>query len=194
MTASVPGQSDPSAPFGLRRMGEGPSDWALVVALVLSCSTASLRSRFALPRAPTREELLRRFRGFLLAGPPDGVALLATAANEPVGLLNLVPDHDHQAEMAVLVADAWQHHGVGTYLTASVREIGRWQGWTVRAVVETDNRPARALLRRHRVGPTRCTSIQFGQWQYTITVAAPQRPTSQETAWTTTSSPAAAPR
>lgn len=82
MAVAEPVRRDTPEPLEARDLSDDPSDWAQVVALVLSCSTASLRSRFALPRAPwCREEILRRYRDALLAGPPDGVALLATAAN-----------------------------------------------------------------------------------------------------------------
>jgi GNAT superfamily N-acetyltransferase len=130
-----------------------------------------LRSRFFLPQSPDADDVLRGSRRYLLAGPPDGVALLASVGPRPIGLLNLVAEGDGLAEVAVLVTDAWQHHGVGTYLADTVRALGRWQGWTVRASVQAANRPALALLRHHGAGATRLRSISVGEYEFATVIA-----------------------
>ncbi|GDY33710.1 GNAT family N-acetyltransferase [Gandjariella thermophila] len=157
----------------VRELTGGAADWGSISALVRSCSPATLRARFFLPQSPDPDDVLRRSRRYLLAGPPDGVALLASVGARPVGLLNLVAERDGLAEVAVLVADTWRHHGVGTYLADTVRALGRWQGWTVRASVQAANRSALALLRHHRAGATRFRGISLGEYEFATVIAPP---------------------
>ncbi|WP_325153917.1 GNAT family N-acetyltransferase [Amycolatopsis sp.] len=91
-------------------------------------------------------EVFRRYRRFLLAGPPDGVALLAYRGGTPVGLLNFVSETPGEAEIGILVADAWQRRGIGSTLSRWLWASGRWAGWTVRATVQAGNTGAEALL------------------------------------------------
>ncbi|HKN56051.1 MAG TPA: GNAT family N-acetyltransferase [Amycolatopsis sp.] len=117
-----------------------------VAALLRACSPESLASRFTLGGRPDPGEIYRRYLRYLLAGPPDGVALLARLDDHPVGLLNLVEDGLRRAEIGVLVADPWQRRGIGRGLTAWLWRSGRWAGWTVHATVRLGNDSAMALL------------------------------------------------
>src|SRR5215475_6409179 len=57
--------------------------------LVGACSVETLRGRFFLPGEPSAAAVLATYSRYLLAGPPDGLALAAMLAGQPVGLLNL---------------------------------------------------------------------------------------------------------
>ncbi|WP_410565213.1 GNAT family N-acetyltransferase [Amycolatopsis sp. cmx-4-61] len=128
-------------------MEVGPADHACVAALVEACSPDSLRRRFLMGGPARPAEVFQRYQRFLLAGPPDGVALLALCGGVPVGLLNFVSETPGQAEIGVLVADAWQRRGIGSALSRWLWASGRWPGWTVRATVQSGNTGAEALLR-----------------------------------------------
>jgi GNAT superfamily N-acetyltransferase len=124
-----------------------------IAALLQACSPESLRRRFTLGGEPDPREIYDRYLRYLLAGPPDGVALLAVIDGAPAGLLNLVAEAPGSAEAGVLVADPWQRQGVARALTAWVRESERWSGWTVRATIQSDNSAAAALVRSQGFRP-----------------------------------------
>jgi GNAT superfamily N-acetyltransferase len=111
--------------------------------LVSTCSPAALRRRFFLPGDLDAGEVFARYRGYLLAG----TARVAEVDDVPVGLINLVVVADRAVELSLLVADAWRRRGVATALLGELA-APRWAGWTVRAAVQPDNRPVRALLSR----------------------------------------------
>lgn len=115
--------------------------------LVLACSPRSLRQRFFLGGEPDPHQVWRRYRRFLLAGPPAGLALVAWAGDRPAGLLNLAPETADVAELGILVADPWQRQGIGRGLADAARRSGRWAGRVVHATVRADNAGALALLR-----------------------------------------------
>ncbi|NIH81460.1 GNAT family N-acetyltransferase [Amycolatopsis viridis] len=143
-----------------------------VRSVVLACSPGTLRRRFFLPGRPDPADVLGRYRRYLLAGPPDGVALAAIDGRTTVGLLNLVAGEARVAELGIMVADPWQRQGIATGLAGWLRASGRWAGWTVRAVTQVDNAAARALLRRQgfrvRHGP------QHGEYEYELTMPGPE--------------------
>ncbi|MDT7554429.1 MAG: hypothetical protein QOI16_2965, partial [Pseudonocardiales bacterium] len=123
-----------------------PATEAAVRALVLACSPGALQRRFFLSGPMAPQIVWERCRKYLIAGPPDGAALVATSGDVPVGLLNLVVVGTGLVDMSLLVVDSWQHRRVATQLL--VGELGRprWAGWTVTATVQPDNAPVRALL------------------------------------------------
>jgi GNAT superfamily N-acetyltransferase len=131
----------------------GAADRECVAALVSACSPGSLRRRFLMGGPAEPAEVFRRHQRFLLAGPPSGVALLAVCGRVPVGLLNFVSESPGEAEVGVLVADAWQRRGVGSALSRWLWASGRWPGWTVRATVQAGNTGAEVLLRRQGFRP-----------------------------------------
>jgi hypothetical protein len=82
-----------TAVIEIRELGAGDADRECVAALVAACSPDSLRRRFMMGGPAEPGEIFRRYQRFLLAGPPGGVALLATRGGIPVGLLNFVAEH-----------------------------------------------------------------------------------------------------
>jgi ribosomal protein S18 acetylase RimI-like enzyme len=138
--------------------------------LVLACSPQSLRERFFLGGEPDPRDVWRRYRRFLLAGPPDGLALLAWAGDRPAGMLNLVPESPEVVELGVLVADPWQRQGIGLGLAEAARRSGRWAGRIVRATVRPDNAAALALLRRQ--GFHAVASFEGGESEYELRLPA----------------------
>ena len=76
---------------------------------------------------------------------------------EIVGHICLEPAGDHEVEMAVAVADAWQHHGIGRALLAAAidwaaahgfaRVSGaiRWSNPAILALVRACGRPVRII-------------------------------------------------
>lgn len=143
-----------------------------VAAVVLACSPGTLQRRFFLPGRPDPWDVLARYRRYLLAGPPHGVALVAVRGCAAVGLLNLVAAEARVAELGIMVADPWQRQGIATGLAAWLRTSGRWQGWTVRAVTQADNLAARALLRRQ--GFRARHGLDHGEYHYELTMPAPE--------------------
>lgn len=81
-----------TAVIEIRELGDRPADRECVAALVAACSPGSLRRRFMMGGPAEPGEIFRRYHRFLLAGPPGGVALLATSGGIPVGLLNFVAE------------------------------------------------------------------------------------------------------
>ena len=81
-------------------------------------------------------------------------ALVAMEGDEVVGLASYdrLPDEPTAADVAVVIADAWQHHGVGTVLmrklggAAARRGIDRFT-----ATMLADNRPVVDFV--HRTAP-----------------------------------------
>ena len=58
------------------------------------------------------------------------------------------------ADVAVLVEDGWQHHGVGKQLTRSLSRLAASRGVTLfHADVLADNRPVIGLIQRRGRGP-----------------------------------------
>jgi GNAT superfamily N-acetyltransferase len=141
-----------------------------VAAVVAACSPDSLRRRFMMGGPARPAEVFRRYRRFLLAGPPDGVALLASRGGVPVGLLNLVSETPGAAEIGILVADAWQRQGIGSALSRWLWASGRWAGWTVRATIQAGNTGAEALLRGQGFRPV--PSYERGERDVALVVPA----------------------
>ncbi|MEV4052199.1 GNAT family N-acetyltransferase [Amycolatopsis sp. NPDC049688] len=148
-------------------------DRAGVAALVAACSPDSLRSRFMMGGPAEPADVFRRYQRFLLAGPPAGVALLAWRGGTPVGLLNFVSETPGEAEVGILVADAWQRQGIGSALSRWLWASGRWPGWTVRATVQAGNTGVEALLRSQGFRPV--PAYERGERDFALVV--PERVT-----------------
>jgi GNAT superfamily N-acetyltransferase len=107
-----------------------------------------------------------------LAGPPEGVGYLAMDGHRPVGLVNMVPDEGARTvETAVLVADRWQHGGIGRRLLAEALRDPRWSGYSVRATVAPDNRAILRLLRSMGL-PMRLLDTAPGEYYFELRPAA----------------------
>ncbi|WP_410597948.1 GNAT family N-acetyltransferase [Amycolatopsis sp. lyj-23] len=144
------------------------ADRACVAALVEACSPDSLRRRFLMGGPARPADVFQRYQRFLLAGPPDGVALLGYRDGVPVGLLNFAVVAPGEAEIGVLVADAWQRRGIGSALSRWLWASGRWPGWTVRATVQSGNTGAEALLRGQGFRPV--PSYERGERDFALVV------------------------
>jgi hypothetical protein len=154
----------------LRALSGTAADRALVADLVRRSSPATLRSRFFLPTDPSPDVVLRTYLPFLLAGPPDGLALAALVDGRPVGLLNLVAGPERRLELGVLVADGWQRRGVAGVMLRHAVGSGRWPGRAIRATVQPGNAAARALIRS--LGGARLVSGVHGEYVFELTLAA----------------------
>lgn len=106
-----------------------PADLALETefARLLSPRTAYLR--LMAPRSPTPEEL-RRFTDI---DPQREIALIATVAEagrqRQVGVARCVREPgDDSAEFAIVVADDWQHRGVGKALLGAMFDAAAGRG------------------------------------------------------------------
>jgi ribosomal protein S18 acetylase RimI-like enzyme len=75
-------------------------------------------------------------------------------------------------ETAVLVADRWQHGGVGRRLLAEALSDPRWAGYSVRATVDPGNTPILRLLRSMGL-PMRLLDIAPGEYYFELRPAAP---------------------
>jgi ribosomal protein S18 acetylase RimI-like enzyme len=115
----------------------------LVARLAARSSQESLAARFFLPASRRVGRPLLE----LLPGPAEGRAYLAMDDGRPVGLVNVVPDGRREVEIAVLVADRWQHRGIGRALLEHALADPRWAGQTVHAAVRPDNIAVLTLLR-----------------------------------------------
>jgi hypothetical protein len=101
----------------------------------------------AVPAQPPARSVLRPNRTAARLEP--GVLIGALDRGSLVGLLNLIDCGRQTAEIALLVANAWQRCGVGTALVAHARGLRDWRGWSIHAEVDHSNFAVMALLRRH---------------------------------------------
>lgn len=88
--------------------------------------------------------------------------LVAVVDGEPVGIGRLVRD-GAEAEVAIAVADEWQHRGVGTFLADRLAADARAAGIErLRATMHAENRASMALMWRMARGlKTRCVAGQL---------------------------------
>jgi GNAT superfamily N-acetyltransferase len=157
-----------TAVIEIRELAGTTADRECVAGLLAASSAASLRQRFMMGGRPDPRQIFERYLRYLLAGPPDGVALLASSRGIPVGLLNLVSDEPRTAEIGILVADPWQRRGIGSVLTGWLWGAGRWAGWTVHATSQNDNTGAEALLLRQGFQPV--PTFERGERDFALVV------------------------
>jgi len=149
---------------GLARLERG--DEELVERFFGRLSADSLYRRFFTP--VTRPE---RFASALLR--VDGMERAAVAAvegGEVVGVAQYSrrPGAD-AADMAIVVADAWQRQGIGTRLVAALADRAAGQGIEAFAVdVQGDNQGALRLLRRVAPGLRLAFSDGVGEGSFAI--------------------------
>jgi acetyltransferase len=92
----------------------------------------------------------------------DHHVLVAWLDSEPVGIARLVRD-GMAADVAIAVADEWQHRGVGTTLMERLAGDARAAGIEeLRATLHADNAASLALMRRATEGlRVRCAAGQL---------------------------------
>jgi GNAT superfamily N-acetyltransferase len=121
-----------------------PDDRAAILELGARCSPDTMRKRFHGPVT----EFPARYLEWILGPGSHADNLLALTDGRAVGLATFQPTGPGRGEVAVLVEDGWQHHGVGTRLVRrlAARAYARHDD-VIEASVMTDNLPALGLLR-----------------------------------------------
>jgi RimJ/RimL family protein N-acetyltransferase len=125
-----------------------PDDKAQLTDGLRQLSDETIRKRFlaAKPRFSDAElRYLTEIDGH------DHIALVAEVDGALVAVARSVryPDRPDTAEMAIVVADDWQHRGIGTALAEALADAAVATGIRrIAAVMLADNEPARRLLRR----------------------------------------------
>ncbi|MFE4518395.1 GNAT family N-acetyltransferase [Kitasatospora sp. NPDC056783] len=121
----------------------GPADRTAALAMHGRCSPASLRLRY---HGPVRDA--GRYLDHLL-DPRHGRSLVVTAPDGRIVALGHLMWDDDEAELAVLVEDAWQRHGLGLALLRRLSAAARTSGVrTVYAVTQGGNTGLIATMRR----------------------------------------------
>jgi acetyltransferase len=118
-------------------------DTATVAAVLDRLGSESLRLRFGTTVRPASLGALARVDG-------RRHVIVAYHGREPVALGHLTREDDPAlAEIAVAVADYWQHAGIGSAVVRELTAIAAAAGIThIRAVVKLENQPSLSLLRR----------------------------------------------
>ena len=143
-----PAQAPASVPTAIRPVA--PADVPALRQFFTGLSMQSRYQRFFGPIGTPNPPLLD-----LLAGGPSHVdAVVATAGGVIIGHAmaadQICPDGEHRTDIGVVVADAWQGHGLGVALMRSM--IDRAQRRGVRLVVMDvlhDNYRALAMITHH---------------------------------------------
>ncbi|MFI6157221.1 GNAT family N-acetyltransferase [Kitasatospora sp. NPDC051170] len=141
----APGPSRLSLPDGTHLLlrPAGPADKAAALAMHGRCSPASLRLRY---HGPVRDA--DRYLDHLLDAR-HGHSLAVTAPDGRIVALGHLMWDDGEAELAVLVEDGWQRHGLGTALLRRLAAAARAAGvGTVYAVTHAANTGLIAAMRR----------------------------------------------
>jgi len=104
-----------------------PSDMERERRFIVGLSPQSRRMRFLETMNEPGEGLLRRLTH--IASDRDA-ALIALEADrdEIVGVARYSAGRNGDAEVAVVVSDVWQHHGIGTALMSRLIDIARQRG------------------------------------------------------------------
>ena len=119
-----------------------------IAAMFARCSPATLHQRFHAPVACPPA----RYLDWLLGASPRHVALVAREGEDVIGVAEAHRGKDGISEVALVVEDAWQRHGVGgelfRALLGSQRRLG---ARTIRATVLAEHGwLVRCLARLHR--------------------------------------------
>jgi RimJ/RimL family protein N-acetyltransferase len=149
-----------------------PSDRESLRRFFYRLSPETLYRRFMSPIA--RPEQTRPDR-LLDIDHRDREAIVAVDDGEIVGVARYVrqPGSD-AAELAVVVADAWQHQGFATRMLGAL--AGQASGVGIERftlIMQADNRPILRLLRR--VDPSARLALSYGVYETTIPVSAFRR-------------------
>jgi len=98
-------------------------------------------------------------------------AIVAVVGDEIIGVARYdrPVDDDTHAEVAIVVEDAWQHHGLGERLLRRLtRDAAEHGVETFTATVLGDNR--RVLRLVHRVAPELHSHLDHGEWLLDIPI------------------------
>lgn len=122
-------------------------DVPMVEAMSAALSARSLAQRFFVGTPQIPRALLRQLRAVDHVKEEAVIALIGKRA---VGLAQYVRQADtDRADLAVLVVDAWQRHGIGRAMVTHLAELAAGRGITAfDADVLHDNEPARRAVGR----------------------------------------------
>ncbi len=142
----------------VRLLRPAASDTEAVLTMLSRCSRASLFHRF---HGFTDGE---DYFGALLRDRPVDETFLAWCGSSCVGLGSLSAGAMGMLDLGVLIEDAWQRRGIGTWLVASLLANARAKGMTtVHADVLGDDQFILQALRR--IGPL-TVSIECGSYTF----------------------------
>jgi RimJ/RimL family protein N-acetyltransferase len=149
---------------GLARLERG--DEELVGRMFTRLSSESVYRRFFSPIA--RPDQFTRL--VLREDAHERAAVAAVENGELVGVAQYSRRRgEGSADLAIMVADAWQRQGLGTRLVAALAERAREAGIASFAVdVQGDNHGAQRLLRRVAPGLRLAFSGGVGEGQFSI--------------------------
>jgi GNAT superfamily N-acetyltransferase len=146
-----------------------PSDREPLLRLFYRLSPETLYRRFMSPVARPEQVPVDRL---LDVDHRDREAIVAVADGEIVGVARYFrqPGSD-TAEMAVVVADAWQRQGLATRMLGALAERASAVGiqWFTMTML-ADNRPILGLVRR--VDPSARLDLSHGVYETTVPVSA----------------------
>ena len=146
-----------------------PSDGDKVARLFGRLSAESLYRRFFSPIARPEQ-----FAAALLrVDQRDRVAIAAVDGGEIVGVAQYARSKGRsEADLAIVVADAWQRQGIGTRLVAALADRAMSQGITAFAVdVQGDNLASIRLLRRVAPGIRLAFSEGVGEGSFRLSAS-----------------------
>ena len=146
-----------------------PSDSDKVARLFGRLSAESLYRRFFSPIARPEQ-----FAAALLrVDQRDRVAIAAVDGGEIVGVAQYARSKGRsEADLAIVVADAWQRQGIGTRLVAALADRAMSQGITAFAVdVQGDNLASIRLLRRVAPGIRLAFSEGVGEGSFPLSAS-----------------------
>jgi RimJ/RimL family protein N-acetyltransferase len=146
-----------------------PSDAEPLRRLFYRLSPETLYRRFMSPIA--RPEQTRPDR-LLDVDHRDREAIVAVEDGEIVGVARYVRRRGSDAaELAVVVADAWQRQGLATRMLAALARRASAAGiQRFTLIMQADNRPILGLVRR--VDPSAKLALSYGVYETTVPVAA----------------------
>lgn len=149
-----------------------PEDVPLVEAMSAALSPRSLAQRFFVGTPEIPRALLRQLRS---VDHQDQEAVIALIGRRAVGLAQYVRvTGTDRADLAVLVVDAWQRHGIGRAMVVNLAELATSRGIAAfDADVLHDNEPARRAV--ERLWPKARVADAEDCLEYRLPLAATQR-------------------
>jgi L-amino acid N-acyltransferase YncA len=165
MTAQVPAvaRATKASELGVRIRRIRTADASEVCRFYADLSDESRRRRFLAFTRELSDEQASRFsrHGFV-------ATVSSQSGDRIVGHLTLEPAEPHVEEVAVAVADEWQHRGIGRALYAAALESAQKRGVRrLEATMFAYNTPIRRLL-TGAGRPYRITSDELGTLKLTI--------------------------
>lgn len=125
-----------------------PGDGDLVVRMFYRLSPSTIYYRLFIP-APQTPDWATRFAALAVPSEADRVVMVAVLEGETVGFANYADIRPHEAELALVVEDAWQRQGIGrALLTALVGAARRRDVEVFNATILGENSRALRFLTR----------------------------------------------